>query len=109
MTDVDHVVPAGRCSCELQTSAALLISVFGQPIHAGADVVSYRWQLSFEDGAQARIFTQQGGHPSAATLLIWRVEADSAAALARVEQSMQAGADYYEGTLHPELFIRRDA
>lgn len=96
------------CSSELHTSAALLISVFGQPAHAGAEVTSYRWQLAFEEGGQARLFTQSGGNPSAATLLTWCVEADSPAALARVEQALQAGADYYEGTLHPELFIRRD-
>ncbi len=108
MTAVDHAFPAGHSSCELQTSAALLVSVFGQPAHAGAEVTRYRWLLDFEDGSQARIFNQQSGNPSAATLLAWRVEADSSAALARVEQAMEAGADYYEGTLHPELFIRRD-
>jgi len=108
MSSLEHASSSAPCTCELQTSAALLISVFGQPAHASAEVTSYRWQLGFEDGSQARIFTEQGGHPSAATLIAWRVEADSAAALARVEQAMQAGADYYEGTLHPELFIRRD-
>jgi hypothetical protein len=108
MSAVEQAFPAGQCTCDLQTSAALLISVFGQPAHAGAEVTSYRWQLTFDEGAQARIFTQSGGNPTAATLLSWRVEADSAAALASVEQALQAGADYYEGTLHPELFIRRD-
>lgn len=109
MTAVDHPFPVAQCSLELQTSAALLVSVFGQPVHAGAEVSSYRWQLQFDQGGQARIFTQHTGQSSAAALLSWRVEADSAAALARVEQAMQAGADYYEGALHPELFIRRGA
>ncbi len=107
MTVVEHTFPAGQCTCELHTSAALLISVFGQPAHAGAEVTSYRWQLNFEEDGQARLFTQSGGHPTAATLLTWRVEADCAAALARVEQALQAGENYYEGPLHPELFIRR--
>ncbi len=107
MTVVDHAFAAGQYTCELHTSAALLISVFGQPAHAGAEVTSYRWQLNFEEDGQARLFTQSGGHPTAATLLTWRVEADCAAALARVEQALQAGENYYEGPLHPELFIRR--
>jgi hypothetical protein len=108
MTVVDPAFSTAQCSSDLHTSAALLISVFGQPAHAGAEVTSYRWQLAFEDGSQARIFTEQSGAHSAATLLCWRVESDCASALACVQQAMQAGADYYEGTLHPELFIRRN-
>ncbi len=107
MSSLEHASSSAPCTSELHTSAALLISVFGQPAHAGAEVTSYRWQLNFEEDGQARLFTQSGGNPTAATLLTWRVEADCAAALARVEQALQAGENYYEGTLHPELFIRR--
>lgn len=93
---------------DLHTSAAMLISVFGQPLRAAAQVTSYEWRLTHADGSQARIYSRQSGDVSAAAVQPWRVEADSSAAIAQVQQALQAGENYYEGTLHPELFIRRD-
>lgn len=94
-------------SIELHTSAALLISVFGQPERADARVSSYQWRLQHADGSQARIFSLQSRDVSAAAVQAWRVEGDCAAAIDQVQQALQAGENYYEGTLHPELFITR--
>jgi len=104
-----HIDSTGRhpAAIDLHTSAAMLISVFGQPERAEAEVNSFQWRLVLDDGAQARIFSQQTGSISAATVQPWRVEGDSPAAIDHVRQAMQAGADYYDGALHPELFITR--
>ena len=92
---------------DLHTSAAMLISVFGQPERAEAQVNSYRWREVNADGSQARIYSLQKGEISASTVQAWRVEGDCAAAIDQVQQALQAGENYYEGSLHPELFITR--
>lgn len=107
MTHIDGSTKSAAISIELQTSAAMLISVFGQPERAEAQVSSYQWRLAHADGSHARIFSLQNGEISAAAVLPWRVEGDCAAAIEQVQQALQAGENYYEGTLHPELFITR--
>lgn len=92
---------------DITTSAAMLISVFGQPERAEAQVNSYVWRLALADGGQARIYSLQTGEISAATVQSWRVEGNTPAALAQVQQDMEAGTNYYDGALHPELFITR--
>lgn len=93
---------------DLHTSAAMLISVFGQPEHAAAQVSSYQWRLVHADGSHARIYSLLTGELSAAAVQPWRVDGSSAAALEQVRSAMQAGENYYDGALHPELFIQRD-
>jgi hypothetical protein len=107
MTHIDGSNRAMTNTFDLQTSAAMLISVFGQPERAGAQVSSYEWRLAHPDGSQARIFSQQTLEFSASAVQTWRVEGDCAAAIDQVQQALQAGENYYEGTLHPELFISR--
>lgn len=107
MTHIDGSNRAMTNTLDLQTSAALLISVFGQPERAEAQVSSYQWRLRHADGSQARIFSLQTREVSAAAVQAWRVEGDCAAAIDQVQQALQAGENYYEGTLHPELFITR--
>lgn len=92
---------------DLHTSAAMLISVFGQPERAEAQVNSYRWRVVNADGTQARIYSLQKGEISASKVQAWRVEGDCPAAIDQVQQALQAGENYYEGSLHPELFITR--
>lgn len=107
MSHTDNESKAGAVSIELHTSAAMLISVFGQPERADAEVNSFRWRLTNADGSNAQIFSQQTGAVSAAKVQPWQVEGSSQSAIEQVQEAMQAGENYYDGVLHPELFIKR--
>ncbi len=95
--------------CEISSSAAMLISVFGQPRHAEAEIESMEWFLEFDDGGKAVIRNKEVMHASNSRIQIWTANADSAATLEKVRAKLVAADNYYEGSLHPELFVKRDA
>jgi hypothetical protein len=94
--------------CEITSSAALLISVFGQPLHAEAELESMEWLLELEGGGKAVIRNKEVVHTSNSRIQTWTVSADSAATLKRVTEKLIEADNYYEGSLHPELFVKRE-
>jgi len=95
-------------SCEISSSAAMLISVFGQPIHAEAELETMEWLLEFEDGGKAVIRNKEVVHTSNSRIQTWVASADSAATLEKITEKLIEADNYYEGSLHPELFVKRE-
>lgn len=95
-------------STEIHTSVAMLISVFGDPIHADRETNSYEWQIDFADSSKAVLRNVSKGG-SAARVQAWEVSSDSESGIAQVSAKLQEGENYYDGALHPELFTKRDA
>jgi len=94
-------------STEIRTSAAMLVSVFGDPIHADNEANNFEWQIDFPDGSNAILRnTSKGG--SSGRVQAWKVSSDSETGIAQVNAKMAEGENYYEGALHPELFINRN-
>jgi hypothetical protein len=94
--------------CEISSSAAMLISVFGQPLHAEAELESMEWLLEFEGGGKAVIRNKELAHTTNSRIQTWTVSADSTATLKRVTGKLIEADNYYEGSLHPELFVKRE-
>lgn len=95
-------------SCEINSSAAMLISVFGQPLHAEAELESMEWLLEFEGGGKAVIRNKEMARTSNSRIQTWTANADSAATLAKITEKLIEADNYYEGSLHPELFVKRE-
>ncbi|GEM_PF-526991 len=95
--------------CEISSSAAMLISVFGQPRHVEVERESIEWLLEFEGGGKAVIRNKEVVHSSHSRVQTWTASADSAATLKRITEKLIEADNYYEGSLHPELFVKRDA
>ncbi|MDT8429420.1 MAG: hypothetical protein RQ757_11700 [Pseudomonadales bacterium] len=110
MTDAkpDFILTEDTRHCEINSTAAMLISVFGPPWHAEAEVASMEWFLEFEDGSHAVIRNQDAIHSSHGRIQTWIASADSVAALEKIKAKLQEGDNYYEGSLHPELFVKRE-
>ena len=95
-------------STEIHTSVAMLTSVFGDPAQANSETNNYEWHIDLPDGSKASLRnTSTGG--SAARVQAWELSSDSEAGIAQVNAKLEEGENYYEGTLHPELFIKRDS
>lgn len=93
---------------EIQTSVALLISVFGEPFQADSEANSYEWRIDCADGSSAVLRNVSTGG-SSARVQAWELSSDSEAGIAHVNAKLEEGENYYDGALHPELFIKRDA
>ena len=104
-TAADH--DSYACESEVSTTLAMLISVFGTPFKADADANIFEWRLNLESGGRARIVNQPGDGGKTARLQRWGITADSKEALEQVEAALAGGENYYDGMLHPELFIQR--
>lgn len=94
-------------SMEINTSVAMLVSVFGNPIHADAEANNYEWYVEFPDGSSAILKNLSKGG-SAGRVQAWEVSCSSEAAAEQVTAKLEEGENYYDGGLHPELFIKRD-
>lgn len=94
-------------SIEINTSVAMLVSVFGDPVHADSEANNYEWQIYFSDGAKA-ILRNTGKGGSSGRVQAWAVSSDSEAGINQVNAKLEEGENYYEGALHPELFIKRN-
>ena len=92
---------------EIQTSVAMLISVFGNPTRADSDANRYEWHLEFADGSKASLSNVSVGG-SSARVQTWELSSESDAGIAQVTEKLQEGENYYDGALHPELFIDRN-
>ena len=92
---------------EIQTSVAMLISVFGTPTRADSEANRYEWHLEFADGSKAVLSNVSVGG-SSARVQAWELSGDSETAIAQVSEKLQEGESYYDGALHPELFIDRN-
>lgn len=92
---------------EISTSVAMLVSVFGNPIHADSEANVYEWIVEFSDGNKAVLKNLSKGG-SASRIQDWEVASDSQSAIDKVNAKLEEGENYYEGGLHPELFITRD-
>lgn len=94
-------------STEINTSVAMLVSVFGNPIHADAEANNYEWRVEFSDGSSAILRNASKGG-SAGRVQTWEVSCTSESAAEQVNAKLEEGENYYDGGLHPELFIKRD-
>lgn len=104
-TAADH--DSYTCESEVSTTLAMLISVFGTPFKADADANTFEWRLDLEGGGRARIVNQPGDGGKTARLQRWSITADSKKSLEQIETALTGGENYYDGALHPELFIQR--
>lgn len=95
-------------STEIHTSVAMLISVFGEPTSADSETNNYEWQIDFADGSTAVVRNADTGG-STARVQAWELHSASAAGIAQFNAKLEEGENYYEGALHPELFVKRDA
>lgn len=111
MTDIkpDFIFAEDANHCEISSTVAMLISVFGSPYHAEAEVASMEWFLEFEDGSRAVIRNKNAIHSSNSRIQTWTATADSAATLEKIKAKLLEGDNYYEGSLHPELFVKRES
>lgn len=92
---------------EINTSVAMLISVFGEPTRVNSEANNYEWHIDFADGSKAFI-RNVGNSGSSARVQAWDVNSDSSSGIAQVNAKLEEGENYYDGALHPELFIKRD-
>tara|TARA_R100001377_G_scaffold59351_1_gene35810 strand:- start:597 stop:893 length:297 start_codon:yes stop_codon:yes gene_type:complete len=95
-------------SSEIHTSVAMLISVFGDPARADHEANSYEWHIELADGSKVHLRNLSTGG-SAARVQPWELSSDTEAGIAQINAKLEEGENYYEGGLHPELFIKRDA
>ena len=95
------------CESEVSTTLAMLISVFGTPFRADAEANIFEWRLDLESGGRARIVNQPGDGGKTARLQRWSITADSMESLEQIQKALTGGENYYDGVLHPELFIER--
>jgi len=95
------------CQSEVSTTLAMLISVFGAPIRAEAEGNIYEWRLELEGGNRGRIINLAEDADKTAKLQRWRIIADSKESLELIQTALSSGENYYDGVLHPELFIQR--
>ncbi|MDX1491935.1 MAG: hypothetical protein R3332_11665 [Pseudohongiellaceae bacterium] len=91
---------------EITTTVAMLVSVFGEPLHADSEANMYEWSIEFPDGAKALI-RNLDKQDSAGRVQRWEIISDSDSAIEQCNEKLDEGKNYYEGTLHPELFIKR--
>lgn len=92
---------------EIHASVAMLASLFGDPTHADTEANRYEWHVRFgEEGGV--VLRNTGSAASAGRMQSWEVTADSPTALTALESRLHEGENYYEGVLHPELFIQRE-
>lgn len=101
----DH--DSAPCKSEVSTTLAMLVSVFGPPLRADAEADTFEWQLELEGGGRAHIINQPGDGGKTARLQNWIIAADSLDSLEQIQSSLASGENYYDGALHPELFIPR--
>jgi hypothetical protein len=104
-TTSGHDSPA--CQAEVSTTVAMLISVFGAPFRGDSEANIFEWRLELQGGGSARIVNQQGNGGKSARLQRWDITADSKEALEQIQSALSSGENYYDGGLHPELFIQR--
>lgn len=95
------------CQSEVSTTLAMLISVFGPPLRADADANIYEWHLELEGGGRVRIVNGPRDADKTAKLQRWSITADSKESLEQIQTALLSGENYYDGVLHPELFIQR--
>ena len=93
-------------STEINTTLAMLVSVFGNPTVADSDAKLYEWKLEFADGSKADLNNSRNAG-STGRILTWEVNSDSESGIPQVLARLEEGENYYDGTLHPELFINR--
>ncbi|MDO9316756.1 MAG: hypothetical protein Q7V56_00970 [Gammaproteobacteria bacterium] len=98
---------SNTCQSEVSTTLAMLISVFGAPFRAEAEANIYEWRLELEDGDRGRIINLPGVADKTAKLQRWSITADSKKSLEQIQTALSSGENYYDGVLHPELFIQR--
>lgn len=95
------------CKSEVSTTLAMLISVFGPPFRADAEADMFEWRLDLAGGGRARIVNQPGEGGKTTRLQNWGISADSQESLEQLQTALTSGENYYDGALHPELFIQR--
>jgi hypothetical protein len=93
---------------EINTTRALLISVFGAPFRADPEANIYEWHLNFPDNSHANISNQSANPQHSARIQTWLVVGSNAAAITHVKAALAQGENYYEGPLHPELFANSE-
>lgn len=92
---------------EISTSVAMLVSVFGNPLHADSEANVYEWNIELSDNSKAIVKNiTKGG--SASRIQEWEVISSSQSGIDQINAKLEEGENYYEGGLHPELFIKRD-
>lgn len=91
---------------EINTSTAMLVSVFGDPARADSEANNYEWHIDFADGTKAVLRNLSKGG-SSGRVQAWELTSDSESAIAQIKAKLEEGENYYEGGLHPELFIKR--
>lgn len=94
-------------TAQINASVAMLASLFGNPNHADADINHYEWLIRFDDASQV-ILRNVSQAVSAGRMQTWEVSSDSETAIAQLKDKLEQGENYYEGSLHPELFIHRE-
>ncbi|MDO8272851.1 MAG: hypothetical protein Q7U82_13200 [Gammaproteobacteria bacterium] len=96
------------CQSEVSTTLAMLISVFGTPFRADAEANIYEWRLELEGDGRVSIVNLPGNADKTAKLQRWSITADSKESLEQIQTALSSGENYYDGALHPELFIQRE-
>ncbi len=91
---------------EISASVALLASIFGDPAEADAQANRYVWHLRF-DGGHELTLRNLGTPSSAGRLQTWQASSATEDAFALLEARLEEADQYYEGPLHPELFLSR--
>ena len=91
---------------DISTTVAMLASLFGNPFKADAEANAYEWRIEMDDGALAIVRNiNKGG--SAGRIQDWSIDSESNSAIEKLKAKLEEGENYYEGALHPELFINR--
>lgn len=91
---------------EISTTVAMLVSLFGNPHQADPEANAYEWRIVIGDNPLVIVRNlKQGG--SAGRIQDWSLDSESADAINQLKEKLEEGENYYEGSLHPELFITR--
>ncbi len=99
-------MPDHPLKCEVSTTVPMLVSVFGPPYRADVETNTFEWRIVLDADRQASITNQATGSKGP-KLQTWTVTANHAEALQAVQSALSTGENYYDGTLHPELFVLR--
>ena len=84
----------------------MLVSLFGNPHLADPEANAYEWRVELDDGTLAIIRNLNKGG-SAGRIQDWSIACVNDEAIAKIKEKLEEGENYYEGSLHPELFITR--
>ncbi len=91
---------------EISTTVAMLVSLFGNPYHADPEANAYEWRIELDDGSLAIVRNLNKGG-SAGRIQDWSIACESEQSINKLKAKLEEGENYYEGSLHPELFITR--